>query len=92
MASMHLAPALSCSPAVGATRVETHHGIIAVDATLTVSDARALREQAEPLGKPLLAVLLTHGHPDHYNGVGLSETEAIRGQRCEESVQPRLIW
>lgn len=29
------------------------------------------------LGKPLLAVLLTHGHPDHYNGVAL----LIEGQQ-----------
>lgn len=56
--------------------VETEHGIVAIDATLTVSDARALRMQAEALDKPLLAVLLTHGHPDHYNGV----TELLAGQ------------
>jgi glyoxylase-like metal-dependent hydrolase (beta-lactamase superfamily II) len=49
--------------------VETENGVVAIDATLTVSDARALREQVDALGKPLLAVLLTHGHPDHYNGV-----------------------
>lgn len=56
--------------------VETERGVVAVDATLTVSDARALRMQAEALDKPLLAVLLTHGHPDHYNGV----TELLAGQ------------
>jgi len=49
--------------------VELPAGVVAVDATLTVSDAKALRARLEGLGKPLLAVILTHGHPDHYNGV-----------------------
>jgi len=48
--------------------VETAHGVVAVDATLTDTDSRALRAMQAALGKPLLAVLLTHGHPDHYNG------------------------
>src|SRR3954451_9529665 len=49
--------------------IETAHGVVAVDALLTESESRALRAQLDALGKPLLAVLLTHGHPDHYNGV-----------------------
>src|SRR5688572_26932253 len=54
---------------VNAYLVETEHGVVAIDSMLTVTDARALRARLEALGKPLLAVLLTHGHPDHYNGV-----------------------
>ena len=54
---------------VNAYLVETGDGIVAVDGTLTVSDGRALREQLESLGKPLLAVLVTHAHPDHYGGI-----------------------
>lgn len=34
-----------------------------------MSDAHALRAAFDRLHKPLLAVPLTHGHPDHYNGV-----------------------
>ena len=34
-----------------------------------MSDGRALRSQLESLGKPLLAVLVTHAHPDHYGGI-----------------------
>jgi glyoxylase-like metal-dependent hydrolase (beta-lactamase superfamily II) len=68
------------APAAGifanAYLVETENGVVAVDATLTVSDARALRAQADAIGKPLLAVLLTHGHPDHYNGV----TDLLNGE------------
>ena len=53
---------------VNAYLVETPGGVVAVDTTLTVSDARALRQRAEDLGKPLQAVLITHAHPDHYGG------------------------
>ena len=54
---------------VNAYLVETSEGIVAVDGTLTVSDGRALRARLESLGKPLLAVLVTHAHPDHYGGI-----------------------
>jgi glyoxylase-like metal-dependent hydrolase (beta-lactamase superfamily II) len=53
---------------VNAYLVETPGGMVAVDTTLTVSDARAMRQRAEDLGKPLQAVLITHAHPDHYGG------------------------
>src|SRR5688500_6548948 len=60
---------------VNAYLIEAERGVIAVDSALINSDARQLRERLAALGKPLLAVLLTHGHPDHYNGV----TELIAG-------------
>jgi len=49
--------------------VETARGVVAIDATLSESDSKALCTKIDTFGKPLLAVLLTHGHPDHYNGV-----------------------
>ena len=53
---------------VNAYLVETHRGVVVVDTTLTVSDARALRARVAEIGKPAQAVLATHAHPDHYGG------------------------
>lgn len=54
---------------VNAFVVELENTVVVVDATLAVSSARELRAKAESFGKPLVAVLLTHGHPDHYTGL-----------------------
>jgi glyoxylase-like metal-dependent hydrolase (beta-lactamase superfamily II) len=61
---------------VNAYLIETTNGLVAVDATLTRSDSRAFRHLVETLEKPLLAVLLTHAHPDHVAGI----TELIEGK------------
>jgi glyoxylase-like metal-dependent hydrolase (beta-lactamase superfamily II) len=50
--------------------VEGAEGIVAIDAPLLLSDGRAFRARFEALGKPLLGVLVTHPHPDHYNTIG----------------------
>lgn len=54
---------------VNAYLVETSRGVVAIDSLLTVSDSRRLRSKVQALGKPLLAVLLTQSHPDHYGGL-----------------------
>jgi glyoxylase-like metal-dependent hydrolase (beta-lactamase superfamily II) len=54
---------------VNAYLVETRTIVVVVDATLGVSDGRALRARVDALRKPLAAVLITHSHPDHYGGV-----------------------
>jgi glyoxylase-like metal-dependent hydrolase (beta-lactamase superfamily II) len=59
--------------------VESEHGVVAIDGTLTVSESKAFRNEflslKEGLSKPLLAVLITHAHPDHVAGI----TELTRG-------------
>src|SRR5262245_56464215 len=58
--------------------IETDTGVIAVDATMTVAESEKLRAQLESLRKPLLAVLITHGHPDHYGGItGLVKNDKV---------------
>src|SRR5215204_1124125 len=54
---------------VNAYLIEGSEGIVGVDATLTVSGGRGVRARADALGKPLLGVVLTHAHPDHYGGL-----------------------
>lgn len=55
--------------------VEGEDGVVAVDAPMFVPDARAYRARLDALGKPLAGVLVTHPHPDHYNGL----TELVAG-------------
>ena len=55
--------------AVNSYIVEGEHGLVEIDSALTISDSKALRARVDALHKPLLAILITHGHPDHYNGV-----------------------
>ncbi len=55
--------------------VPAPEGVVAIDGSLLVSDARAFRARLDALKLPLLAVLVTHGHPDHFNGV----VELVRG-------------
>jgi glyoxylase-like metal-dependent hydrolase (beta-lactamase superfamily II) len=55
--------------------VEGAGGVVAVDAPLLLSDGRAFRARLEALGKPLVGVLVTHPHPDHYNTI----TELVAG-------------
>jgi glyoxylase-like metal-dependent hydrolase (beta-lactamase superfamily II) len=66
---------------VNAYLVETANAVVAIDATLTESDSRALRGRLEALGKPLIAVLITHPHPDHVAGI----TNLVAGD------SPRII-
>jgi glyoxylase-like metal-dependent hydrolase (beta-lactamase superfamily II) len=54
--------------AVNSWMVETPNGVVVIDTQFTISEAKAARQKLESLKKPLLAVLLTHAHPDHVNG------------------------
>jgi glyoxylase-like metal-dependent hydrolase (beta-lactamase superfamily II) len=76
---------------VNAYLVEGPHGVVAVDSTLTVSDARALRSKVDELGKPLLAVLVTHAHPDHYGGavelIGDDEVPFVAAAGVDEVIR-----
>src|SRR5499426_1092414 len=67
--TIHQVTASAQGLSVNCYLVEGQRGIVAIDSALTVSDSKALRAKVDALRKPLLAILLTHGHPDHYNGV-----------------------
>jgi glyoxylase-like metal-dependent hydrolase (beta-lactamase superfamily II) len=69
MAMTHRVESTVGDTPVNAYVVEGERQLVAIDATLTVSGGRAVREGIETIGKPLAALLLTHAHPDHYGGV-----------------------
>src|SRR5436190_3832670 len=56
--------------------IETRQHVVIVDTTLLTSSSQALRAKIDAIGKPLAAILITHGHPDHYNGI----TNVINGK------------
>ena len=86
--------------------VETAHGVVLIDGAVALSSSRAVRRIIEQeIGKPLLAVLLTHGHPDHYMGVAeiMGEREVdffalpgaieqARSRDAEESAGMRMAF
>jgi glyoxylase-like metal-dependent hydrolase (beta-lactamase superfamily II) len=54
---------------VNAYLIESPLDVVAVDATLGVSDGRRLRARVDETGKPLAGIIVTHTHPDHYGAV-----------------------
>jgi glyoxylase-like metal-dependent hydrolase (beta-lactamase superfamily II) len=54
---------------VNAYLIESDSDVVAVDATLGMSDGRRLRARINETGKPLAGVIVTHAHPDHYGAV-----------------------
>lgn len=66
---VHVHTAADAGFRANAYLVELDAGVVAVDAPFTVSESKALRAELDALKKPLLAVLVTHAHPDHVNGI-----------------------
>jgi glyoxylase-like metal-dependent hydrolase (beta-lactamase superfamily II) len=54
--------------AVNSWLVPTEHGIVVIDTQFTVAEANKLVEAVIQSRRPLEAIIITHPHPDHYNG------------------------
>ncbi len=48
--------------------IETENGVVVIDTQFLVSTAQELKQKVEATGKPILAIIITHPHPDHFNG------------------------
>lgn len=55
--------------------IETSAGVIVIDVQRDLGHAKEALEAVKRLNKPVLAVLVTHGHPDHYAGIGLFKAQ-----------------
>lgn len=49
--------------------IEGQKSLILIDTQFVISEARAVADKIAALQKPLAAILITHPHPDHYNGI-----------------------
>jgi glyoxylase-like metal-dependent hydrolase (beta-lactamase superfamily II) len=50
--------------------VETKNQLVLIDAQFLVPYAKAFRDYADSLGKPIKRLYLSHRHPDHWFGLG----------------------
>src|SRR5258708_9819698 len=55
---------------ISATLISGQRDAVLVDALMTVEQAHALVEWVEAHGKNLTTIYLTHGHGDHFFGLG----------------------
>ncbi|MBC7924119.1 MAG: MBL fold metallo-hydrolase, partial [Bryobacteraceae bacterium] len=49
--------------------IETATSLVAVDAQRQIHHAKKFLDQLQTIGKPLVALFITHEHPDHHGGI-----------------------
>jgi len=77
--------------AVNSWLVPTRTGIVVIDTQFTVSAADQLLDAVKHTGRPLKAIIITHPHPDHFNGtcrlLRLAKVPVYATQATLEGVQ-----
>lgn len=65
--------------------IEFEKSVVIVDSLFALSNAKGLRKHAETTGKKIEAVLMTHGHPDHFLGLAaFPDIPKLATQPCIE--------
>jgi glyoxylase-like metal-dependent hydrolase (beta-lactamase superfamily II) len=54
--------------------IETDTSVIVIDVQRDLTHASEALAAIRAIGKPVTTILVTHGHPDHYAGIGLFKT------------------
>jgi glyoxylase-like metal-dependent hydrolase (beta-lactamase superfamily II) len=67
--------------------VEGRDGVVVIDGAISRRFAAHVRDAITATGKPLLGAILTHGHPDHFCGLG----EILAGQEVPIFALPGAI-
>ena len=82
--------------------IETADAVVVIDTQFLVSSATALRARLDALGKPLAGIVITHPHPDHFNGLPIllagragvpvfANAATIDGMRATQAAK-RAAW
>jgi glyoxylase-like metal-dependent hydrolase (beta-lactamase superfamily II) len=69
MAKVHMFTATPGEIDTNSFLIETSNSVVAVDAQFLATPARQVRALLDRIGKPLAALIITHAHPDHFNGI-----------------------